>query len=94
MRALSGRITAPIQFDPTKDEANRAAHGMSLAFAELMDIRATVPDTRRDYGEARFVAFGTIEGVRCALVYTVRNDHVRPISLRRAHAKEYDRHVR
>ena len=52
-----------IEFDPAKDEVNIAKHGVSLARAADLEIRTIVADRRRAYGEPRFNAFGTIEGV-------------------------------
>ena len=83
-----------IEFDPAKDESNRRTHGMSLARAVDFDVRALLRDERRDYGEDRYRAFGMIDGLPHAMVFTMRGDVVRIISLRRAHRKEYQRHVR
>jgi uncharacterized protein (DUF4415 family)/uncharacterized DUF497 family protein len=52
-----------IAFDPAKDGANIAKHGMSLAVAELIEIQAVIREARADYGEDRFNAFGTIEDI-------------------------------
>lgn len=52
----------PIVFDPSKDAANVAKHGVSLALASDMEILAVQPDLRRDYGETRTRAFGLIAG--------------------------------
>ena len=82
-----------IDFDPDKDATNVAKHGLSLAWAAEFEFRAVVKDVRRDYGEARFNAFGLIDGVTYCLTFTVRGEVVRVISLRRARAKEYRRHV-
>jgi uncharacterized DUF497 family protein len=82
-----------IEFDPAKDAANVAKHGVSLAMAAGLDFRAIVPDARVNYGEARFNAFGLIDGVGHCLTFTLRGEVLRVISLRRAHAKEYDRYV-
>ena len=51
-----------IEFDPAKDAANIAKHGVSLAAAAEFDIRAVVRDERRDYDEDRFNALGRILG--------------------------------
>lgn len=83
-----------IVFDPAKDEANLAKHGVSLAHAADLEIVAVAPDDRRDYGEPRTRAFGVIDGEYYCLVFTVRDGEVRAISLRRAHLKEYRRYVR
>lgn len=77
-----------ITFDPDKDAVNRAKHGLSLSLA----ADALVEDDRFDYGETRYRAFGFIDGVAHCLVFTLRGEDVRVISLRRAHAKELLRH--
>ncbi|WP_417233016.1 BrnT family toxin [Brevundimonas sp.] len=83
-----------IAFDPAKDAANIAKHGVSLALASELEVLAVVEDERRDYGEVRKRAFGVIDGVFFSLAYTLRDGQVRAISLRRAHQKEIDRYVR
>lgn len=82
-----------IEFDPAKDAANIAKHGVSLARAADLEIEAVVEDDRADYGETRVRAFGLIDGLPHCLVFTVRDGKVRAISLRRAHLKEYQRHA-
>lgn len=51
-----------IEFDPDKDVANIAKHGVSLALAGDLDILAFIEDDRNDYGEIRYRAWGTIDG--------------------------------
>ncbi len=82
-----------IVFDPAKDETNITKHGLSLARAGDFDFAAFVPDRRRDYREVRVRAFGLLDGEPACLVFTTRKGDVRVISLRRAHWKEYRRHV-
>jgi uncharacterized DUF497 family protein len=82
-----------IEFDPAKDAANIAKHGMSLGRAADLEILAFARDERREYGEGRIRAFGLIDGIACCLAFTVRDGKVRAISLRRAHAKEIKRHA-
>ncbi len=84
-----------IIFDAAKDEANRAKHGLSLNLAgEMeMDEAIVVADDRKDYGEDRFRAFGLIDGVLCCLVFTIRGEDIRAISLRRARPKELRRYA-
>ena len=45
-------------------------------------------DHRYDYGEARIQALGMIEGRLHMLVFTMRGDMVRAISLRKANTRE------
>lgn len=82
-----------VVFDPAKDEVNRAKHGLSLARAADFEAEIFVADERQDYGEPRIRAFGTIDREAHCLVFTIREAQVRAISLRRAHLKEYRRHV-
>lgn len=81
-----------IEFDTAKDAQNIAKHGVSLARAKDLIVAAAIEDARYNYGELRFLAFGYIDGVAHCLVYTVRGDNIRAISLRRAHAKEMKRY--
>lgn len=45
----------PVEFDPAKDKANIAKHGMSLVRAADLEILAVIDDDRNDYGEVRTV---------------------------------------
>jgi uncharacterized DUF497 family protein len=82
-----------VDFDPAKDAANIAKHGISLARWSDMEIRAVVGVEPFDYGDPRYRAYGFIDGVAYSLVFTIRNERYRPISLRRAHTKEVKRYV-
>lgn len=82
-----------IEFDPAKDEANIAKHGVSLARAANLEILAFIEDDRNEYGETRYRAWGMIDGKAHCLAFTHRDGKVRAISLRRAHRKEMDRYV-
>jgi uncharacterized protein len=81
-------------YDPTKDAANIAKHGISLARAFEFDLdeAVVVVDRRFDYGEKRFRAYGYLDGLAYCLSFTLRGSSIRPISFRRAHAKEMRHH--
>ncbi len=88
-----------VTFDPAKDAANVAKHGVSLTEAAGFEWGSAVvwPDTRRDYGEARMVALGYI-GLRImALVFVDRPPEQpterRIISLRKANSQEVKRYA-
>ena len=84
-----------IEFDPAKDRANIAKHGLSLAeFVGFDDVPAVRIDDRQDYGEARFRAFGRIGGLGHSIAYTETARGIRLISFRRAHDKEMRRYER
>lgn len=80
-----------IEFDPAKDAANVAKHGISLARAGELESIVVVPDGR--FLEERFRLYGLIDGIPYCAAATLRGAIVRIISLRRAHAKEFRRHV-
>ena len=84
-----------IAFDAAKDVANRAKHGVSLALAADLewDWLLAVPDTRRDYGEERWIGFAPVgERVYC-VVFTDRGEERRIISLRKANGREVRRYA-
>lgn len=83
-----------IEFDPDKDTANQKKHGLSLADTERMDFAtASIKvDSRYDYGEVRRRALGLIDGRLHFLVFTMREDNVRAISLRKASLREVKRY--
>ncbi len=83
-----------IEFDPAKDAANRLKHGIPLAFgAQVIEAAVKIlADTRLDYGEQRFIAFGHV-GVRLYVcVFTMRGEVARIISVRKAGYRERIRH--
>lgn len=82
-----------IEFDPAKDAANLAKHGISLADFEGFDDEAIVrADRRHAYGENRYRGFGRIDGLGYCIVYTRRGLTMRLISFRRSHEKEMRRY--
>ena len=83
-----------IEYDAIKDQFNQEKHGLSLAQAGLLDwstalIRA---DTRYDYSEARYQALGLLDMRVHLAAFTVRDDALRIISLRRANRREERRY--
>jgi uncharacterized DUF497 family protein len=80
-----------IEFDPDKDRQNITKHGISLTRAGDMDVRGFASSHR--HAEARSRAYGIIDGRWYCLIYTVRADALRAISLRRAHDDEVFRYV-
>jgi uncharacterized DUF497 family protein len=82
-----------IEFDPSKDAANREKHGVSLALgaAVLMGLVGEIVDDRRPYGEVRMNAFGMVQGRLYTCTYTIRENRIRLISVRKANAREQQR---
>ncbi len=79
-----------ISFDPAKNARNIDVHGVALSRAADLDwSRALIwQDTRRDYGEQRFLAIATIEFRLHVVVYTPRGGKMHVISLRKANRRE------
>jgi len=81
---------ARIEFDARKSE--RSARDRGLPFERAADFdwenAILVPDVRRDYGEARLVATGMLDGRLHMLCFIRIPDGIRVISLRKANERE------
>ena len=79
-----------ISFDPAKRAATLEHRGLDFADAGLVfaGVTITVQDTRRDYGEDRYITAGHLRGRCVVLVWTPRGEARRIISMRHAHADE------
>jgi uncharacterized DUF497 family protein len=84
-----------IEFDPAKDTQNIEKHGVSLALAEAFELESAVwrEDDREDHGEQRFSAIGFIRDRIHVLVFSLRGEKIRVISLRRALPREARRYA-
>lgn len=83
-----------ITFDPTKRALTLQARDLDMAESVLIfaGTHLTVPDDRKDYGEPRFITFGTLDGRMVVAVWTQRGDTRRIISLRKANDREQATH--
>lgn len=78
-----------IEFDPDKSEKNAALRGLPFSLAERFDwASALVGLSAQAHSEPRYVAIGEIDGRTYVIVFTVRGENVRVISLRRANRRE------
>ena len=84
-----------IEFDPAKDAANLAKHGVSLALARELDWEAALVwvDDRFDYAELRMIALAPKTKILYCVAYVNRGAARRIISLRRANRREAKRYV-
>lgn len=78
------------EWDDGKRKANLLKHGVDFqAASEFCWNGAKIEqDTRQDYQEKRYVALGFIEDRFHLLIFTVRNNAIRIISLRKANKRE------
>ena len=83
-----------LEFDQLKNAINIAKHGLS--FAQVVDLdwnlASTKTDLRNDYGEIRHLTYTLLNSRVCFLAWTMRGGKIRPISFRKAKAKERKRY--
>ena len=79
-----------ITFDPAKGARNLTDRGLDFALASevFANRTAEIEDTRREYGERRFITAGMLAGRIVVIVWTPRNGSRRIISMRFAHERE------
>lgn len=82
-----------IEFDTNK--RNKTLTERGLDFARAAEVFAgptvTLPDTRQDYGEPRFITVGALDGRMVVLAWTQRGAVRRIISMRKANEREQTR---
>ena len=76
--------------DPNKSRANYFKHGIVLEFAQYLDWTKKVvwQDVRYNYNEVRMSGLVPSEGKVYAVVYVLRAEFTRMISLRKANKRE------
>jgi len=84
-----------IEFDPAKDQANQAKHGVSLLMAVELDWEAALVwvDDRVEYNEMRMIALAPNTEILYYVAFVDRGDARRIISLRRANRREVKHYV-
>ncbi len=83
------------EFDPAKNSANLAKHGVSLILAGELDWEAALVwiDGRFEYGETRMIALAPNTGILYYVAFADRGNVRRIISLRRANRREVKHYV-
>lgn len=84
-----------VEFDPAKDESNRAKHGVSLAVASELDWEAALVwvDDPFGYEEVRMIALAPKSEVLYYVAFVDRGEARRIVSLRRANRREVKHYV-
>ena len=84
-----------IEYDPAKDKANYAKHGVSLALAADLDWEAALVwiDDRFEYPELRMIALAPKTQTLYYVAFVDRGDVRRIISLRQATRREVKHYV-
>ena len=82
------------EWDEEKRQKTLEERGVDFLYAAQIFEGETVMivDDRRDYGEVRYIAVGSVAGELFAVVYTLRGENIRLISARKARKKVYERY--
>jgi uncharacterized protein len=77
-------------WDERKRASNLRKHAVDFAIVHTFDFETALVlrDDRKNYGEERYRAYGTIKGRLHALVFTRSEGRIRVISLRKSNARE------
>ncbi len=83
------------EWDENKAKINHEQHKVSFKRVNSFCWNDALigEDTRKDYQEIRYRALGPIEDRLHLLVYTIRKETVRVISLRKANKREFNYYV-
>jgi uncharacterized protein len=82
-----------ITFDPVKRDLTMRERGLNFEDAERVFAGVTldVEDTRKDYGERRFISYGYLAGRMVVIGYTPRGADRHIFSMRKANEREQSR---
>lgn len=78
------------EWNDNKNESNIQKHDLDFQDAVLVFEKPILKrvDARKNYGEERYIALGELDDTVVVVVYTMRADTVRIISMRRANHHE------
>lgn len=76
------------EYDPQKNQRNIEQRGLSFDLVVYFDFDHVIECEQVVGGELRYFALGYIHSRLFALVYTLRGDIIRVISLRKANKRE------
>jgi len=87
-------ITLEITFDPAKNDSNIRERGSSFERVREVDFNTALlrPDTRKEYGEARYIALCYLDSRLHVLCFTETETGIRVISFRKANDREAQKH--
>jgi uncharacterized protein len=83
-----------IDFDPIKNEKNMRERGLSFERVSEVDFNNAMVfrDTRKEYGEARYIALCYLDRRLHVLCFTETETGIRVISFRKANEREAKRY--
>lgn len=86
--------TIRITYDPIKRDQTLAQRGLDFGHAAtvLTGKNVTIADTRKNYGEARFICYGMLQNRMVVVGYTPRGTDCHVFSMRKANEREKKRY--
>jgi len=83
-----------ITYDPAKNARNIIERGLSFERVVEIDFNNALiwADTRKDYGEIRYIALCYLDARLHVLCFTETSDTIRVISFRKANVREATKH--
>ena len=90
MRNSLKTLSSAFEWDSIKAMKNLAAHGVSFERVEFFEWDEAETLYQTVSGERRYSSFGTIQGRLHCLIWTIRNERIRVISLRKANKREQE----
>jgi hypothetical protein len=77
-------------WDEKKSQKNARERGLPFEMTKMMDFQTAIfkEDTRKDYGEQRYIVYGLIGNRLHALCFTPIPGGIRVFSLRKANKRE------
>jgi len=81
------------EWDENKNSGNKEKHSIDFNYAKKIfedENRIKYRDTRKDYGEERWITIGAIFDAILTVVYTIREKAIRLISARPSNKNERD----
>ena len=85
-----------ITFDPVKNARNIRERDLQFELAAAFEFETAYieTDSRREYGEARYIALGWLGDRLHVVCFTETVDGIRVISFRKANAREVKRYAK
>ena len=83
-------LVVEIEWDEGKRQKTLRERGLDFADVALVDWERAIiiPDRRHDYGEERSTMMALLKGRLIIVAYTMRQDKLRVISMRKGNARE------
>jgi uncharacterized DUF497 family protein len=83
------------EWDENKRRINLQKHDLDFANAHLAftEDAFVIPDDREDYGDDRYILLGLMRERIVVIAFTIRDDVIRVISMRKANKQEQKSYV-